>query len=249
MVNRTVDRTRLWENYNSTRSSENLFALVEYYQSFLKDIAVSVSYGLPNHIDLDDLVSEGQFGLISAIERYEDRGYKFETYASFRIRGQILDKLRSADWAPRSLRTALKNIEEAELLLESSLQRLPTDQEVATFLGLSLEKLHETRGKGSLVLVGHLDEVATFEQEIVRVIDLVPDSTIGSDEEDLTPVRERVAHVLSQIDDVESSLLVLYYIYSLSLKEIGVELGVTESRVCQLHVKALTSIREACLTI
>lgn len=239
----------LWDQFISDRSSENMFALVEFYQPFLREVASSVAYGLPNHIDLDDLVSEGQFGLISAIERYEDRGYKFETYASLRIRGQIIDKLRVADWAPRSLRTSLKSIEETETLLTSVLQRKPSDEEVAFHLGISLEKYHEIRGRGSIALIGHLDEVTTVEQKIVRLSDMVADSSSDFSFEEFEPIRLRLAEVLSQLEFVESSLLILYYVYCLSLKEIGRELEVTESRVCQLHVKALTSIREACLNI
>lgn len=242
-----VEASELWESYWTSGSSEDLFALVEFYQPFLKDVAASVAFNLPNHVDFDDLVSEGQFGLISAIKRYEDQGYKFETYASFRIRGQIIDKLRVADWAPRSLRTALKEIEEAELSLLRDWQRFPLDEEVAEILDIDLEKLSELRGRGARAMIGHLDEVTSVDGESVRVSDLIPDSNSYLDIDNLEPVKVRLVDALSELTDFQSALLSLCYVHQIPLKEIGKLLGVTESRICQLQVSVLSDLRTRCL--
>ena len=244
-----VETHVLWENYRHDSSKENLFKLVEVYQPFLQAVASSISFNLPNHIDRDDILSEGQLGLISAIERYVDIGYKFETYASLRIRGQILDKLRAMDWTPRSLRTSLREIEDAESALVQSLQRTPTNAEIADYLAINSSELSEIRGRASTSMVGNLDEVVSYEGESIKISDLIPDTQLLYDAEDYEQLKQRLSDAVGLLDSTQSSLFVLYYLYNFSFREIGEMLGVTESRVCQLHIKSLSMIRKSCLAI
>lgn len=248
-MRRQQTEDQLWEAYRSNKSQKNLNALIEHYQPYVRTVAEAVRFNLPSHVDIDDLISEGQFGLISAIERYEDRGFKFKTYASLRIRGQIIDKLRVSDWAPRSLRTSLKEIDAAEDALTRELQREPTESEIADRLNLDLEELSEIRGRGNRVLLGHLDEVVASEGETVKVSDLIADANQEIDNEDYDPIKDRMVGALGELSDSESKIFVLHYVYGISMKEIAASLGVTESRVSQMHIRALDRMAKRCAQI
>jgi len=238
----------IWDEYNSSQSKDSYTALVEYYQPLVRKVAEAVAYSLPVYVDLDDLISEGQLGLLSAIQRYENQGYKFETYANLRIRGAIIDKLRVNDWAPRSLRTSLKRIDEAEDELTSRFQREPTESEIADELDVSLDTLSELRGRGQRTLMGHLDEVTASEGEMVKISDLIADPSAYVDSDLLEPVQDRLVEALENLHPVESGILVLYYVHEMPLKQIGSALRITDARVSQLLVQALAAVRQACVS-
>lgn len=238
----------IWDEYNSSQSKDSYTALVEYYQPLVRKVAEAVAYSLPVYVDLDDLISEGQLGLLSAIQRYENQGYKFETYANLRIRGAIIDKLRVNDWAPRSLRTSLKRIDEAEDELTSRFQREPTESEIADELDVSLDTLSELRGRGQRTLMGHLDEVTASEGEMVKISDLIADPSAYVDSDLLEPVQDRLVEALEGLHPVESGILVLYYVHEMPLKQIGSALRITDARVSQLLVQALAAVRLACVS-
>jgi len=238
----------LWDSYISSPTQETFVKLVEYYQPLVRKVAEALAYNLPVYVDLDDLISDGQLGLISAIQRYQSRGFKFETYANLRIRGAMIDKLRVNDWAPRSLRTSLKKVEEAHDFLRITLQREPTDKELALELDVSLQELSELRGRGYGTLIGHLDEVVSSDGEMIKISDLIPDPSVLVDSDFLEPVREKLVEALDELPPVESGILVLYYVHELSLKEIGSALEITDARVSQLLVQALATVRKTCVS-
>jgi RNA polymerase sigma factor for flagellar operon FliA len=199
-------------------------------------------------VDGSDLVSYGIIGLIDAIDRYDPvRKVKFETYAIPRIKGAIIDELRAIDWVPRSVRSKARAVEQAYAALEASLLRTPTDSEVAAELGISDKELQEILRQISFVGVAALDEVLSVGGERgdrATLGDTVPDATDGpsamfEDKES----KEILTQAIKQLGDRERTVLSLYYYEGLTLAEIGEILGVTESRVCQIHTKAVLQLR------
>jgi RNA polymerase sigma factor FliA len=194
-------------------------------------VAGRVSVGLPPNIEQADLVSYGIFGLIDAIEKYDlERGIKFETYAISRIKGAIIDELRAIDWIPRSVRFKAREVEKAYVALENRLHRSPTDAEVAQQLGITTDELlsvgSERGDRLSLVDTledkGAEDPVAVFESQEMKGI---------------------LAGAINRLGEREKIVITLYYYEGLTLAEIGQVLGVTESRVCQMHTKAVLQLR------
>jgi RNA polymerase sigma factor for flagellar operon FliA len=218
------------------------------YSPLVKYVAARVAVGLPQHVEQSDLVSYGILGLIDAIDRYDlDRAVKFETYAIPRIKGAIIDELRAIDWVPRSVRAKARSVEQAYAALEASLCRTPTDGEVAAELGISQTDLQTILRQVSFVGVAALDEVfmAGGERgERTTLGDTIADGTAGpvatfEDKE----AKQILAHAISQLGERERTVLSLYYYEGLTLAEIGQILGVTESRVCQIHTKAVIQLR------
>src|SRR6476469_9543541 len=151
---------RLWTSFKASGDTRDRDALIVHYSPLVKYVAGRVAVGLPQNVEQADLVSYGIFGLIDAIEKFDvDRGYKFETYAIARIKGAILDELRSSDWVPRSVRAKARSLEKAYAKLESQLHRTPTDEELAVELGLSDDQLQTTLGQISFVGLVALDEM------------------------------------------------------------------------------------------
>ncbi|MGH2834210.1 MAG: FliA/WhiG family RNA polymerase sigma factor, partial [Solirubrobacteraceae bacterium] len=215
----------------------------------VKFVAGRVAAGLPQNIEQADLVSYGIFGLIDAIDKFDlDRGYKFETYAIARIKGAILDELRSIDWVPRSVRARAREIERANSKLEHRLQRAPTDAELAAELSLSPEELQD-----SLIAISHssvaaLDElwsVSDSSGDQVSLLDTLedPGAPDPSQALDVSDLKDRIADSISRLPEREKLVIALYYYENLTLREIGEVLGVTESRVSQLHTKAVLRLR------
>jgi RNA polymerase sigma factor for flagellar operon FliA len=208
-----------------------------------------MSSGLPAHVDEADLISYGLGGLISAIGRFEpDREIKFETYAIPRIRGAIIDELRSLDWVPRSVRARAREIEKANIKLEHKLQRAPTDDEMATELGCELSEFHESLLQISNSTIAALDELWTVSDSSGDQVSLLetihdPDAPDPSKVMDQTDLKDRVADAIARLPEREKLVVALYYYENLTLREIGEVLGVTESRVSQLHTKAVLRLR------
>ena len=212
----------------------------------MKYVAGRVAVGLPQNVEQADLVSYGLFGLIDAIDKFEpERGFKFETYAISRIKGNILDELRSIDWVPRSVRAKARQIENAYAKLEAKLHRTPTEDEVADELDMTHDQLQTALSKISFVGVVALDEFVGSDRDGGTTLG----DTVASDIEgpgDLFEVQEMRGLLVEAIDRLperEKVVLTLYYYEGLTLAQIGEVIGVTESRVCQIHTKAILQLR------
>jgi RNA polymerase sigma factor FliA len=239
----------LWREYKQSGDGQLRERLILHYSPLVKYVAGRVGVGLPPNIEQADLVSYGIFGLIDAIEKFDlERAIKFETYAISRIKGAIIDELRSIDWIPRSVRYKAREVEKAYAALEGRLHRTPTEAEVAQELGIALEDLHQIFSQVSFVNVVALDELLTAGGEKGDKLSLV-DTLQDTKAED--PVQafesEETKHLLAKaintLPEREKIVVTLYYYEGLTLAEIGQVLGVTESRICQMHTKAVLQLR------
>jgi RNA polymerase sigma factor FliA len=243
---------RLWEEFKRNEVSGARAGarerLILHYAPLVKYVASRVATGLPASVDQADLVSYGMFGLIDALEKFDPgRGNKFETYAIPRIKGAIIDELRAMDWVPRSVRFKAREIEKAYSDLESIHKRGPTEKEVAARLGVTLRELHDVINQISFVQVLQLDEILSVGSdrgEQVSLLDTLADrgtdpTTALEGEE----TRGLLAAAINSLSEREKIVVTLYYFEGLTLAEIGDILGVTESRVCQIHTKAVGQLR------
>lgn len=239
----------LWARFKETGDARLREQLILHYSPLVKYVAGRVSVGLVGSMDQADFVSYGIFGLIDAIERYDpERAIKFETYAINRIRGAIIDELRALDWIPRSLRQKAREIEQAVVRLEHRLGRTPSERQIAAELGLSLGELHQIFSRLSLVNVIALDEVLTLSTgdggrlSLMETLeDLSAENPVEVAENRET--RHLLARAVNTLPDREKTVVTLYYFEGMTLGEIGQVLGVTESRVCQIHAKAVLTLR------
>jgi RNA polymerase sigma factor FliA len=239
---------RHWHAFKSEALPSAREKLILHYAPLVKYVASRVATGLPASVEQADLVSYGMFGLIDALQKFEPgRGNKFETYAIPRIKGAIIDELRAMDWVPRSIRFKAREIEKAHQDLESMLKRQPSEREMAERLGVSLRELHEVVSQISFVSVLALDElvsVGTDRGEQVSLLDTLADRgidpTSGVESQE---TRGLLAAAINGLSEREKIVVTLYYFEGLTLAEIGEILGVTESRVCQIHTKAVGGLR------
>ena len=237
-----------WHRFKSTGEDDAREKLILHYAPLVKYVASRVATGLPASVDQADLVSYGMFGLIDALTKFEPgRGNKFETYAIPRIKGAIIDELRAMDWVPRSVRFKAREIEKAHTDLESMLKRQPTEQEMAERLGITRRELHDVVSQISFVSVLALDELVSVgadRGEQVSLIDTLADRgtdpTSGVESQE---TRGMLAAAINDLSEREKIVVTLYYFEGLTLAEIGEILGVTESRVCQIHTKAVGGLR------
>ncbi len=243
------DVKEIWRTFRRTGDKAVRDRLILMYAPIVKYVAGRLGSGLPAHVDEGDLVSYGLLGLISAIERYDpDRDVKFETYAIARIKGSILDELRALDWVPRSVRSRARQIERAMAELESKLGRAPSDEEIAKKVGISVEELEGSLTDISRSSIAALDELWTISGsggDQVALIDTIED-TQGPEPQSAfaqTELREMVADAITSLPEREKLVITLYYYEDLTLREIGEVLGVTESRVSQLHTKAILRLK------
>ena len=219
------------------------------YSPLVKYVAGRMSSGLPAHVDEADLISYGLGGLIFAIQRFDlSREIKFETYAITRIRGAIIDELRSLDWVPRSVRARAREIEGVNMKLESRLQRAPTDEEMARELEIEVEEFHEALlqiSNSTIVALDELWNVSDASGDQVSLLDTLPDRAAPDPQMvvDESELRDRVSDAIAALPEREKLVIALYYYENLTLREIGEVLGVTESRVSQLHTKAVLRLR------
>jgi RNA polymerase sigma factor for flagellar operon FliA len=239
----------LWREYKDTKGEKLRERLILHYSPLVKYVAGRVGVGLPSNIEQADLVSYGIFGLIDAIEKFDlERAIKFETYAISRIKGAIIDELRSIDWIPRSVRYKAREVEKAYASLEAKLHRSPTEAEVAAELGIKLEELHAIFSQVSFVNVVALDELLTAGGEKGDKMSLV-DTLEDTKAEDPVAAFETeetkflLAKAINTLPEREKIVVTLYYYEGLTLAEIGQVLGVTESRICQMHTKAVLQLR------
>ena len=237
----------LWVEFKQTGAQTLRNQLIIYYSPFVKYVAGRVLAGLPRHFDEEDLVSYGIIGLIDAIERFEpDRNLRFETYAIPRIKGAIIDELRSIDWVPRSVRTKARAVEQAVTHLEGTLRRTPNESEVAAELEMTVGEFHKALRKISSVGMMALDEVLRGGERSERSTlgETLPDGGRGPvDTFEAKESKEALVRAVDGMPEREKTVLMMYYYDGLTLTEIGDVLGVTESRVCQIHTKALRQLR------
>lgn len=228
-----------WQAWHENREPMAREWLVVHYASLVKFVAGRLAAGLPRSVDTGDLVSAGVFGLMNAIDRYDpDNGAKFETYAIPRIRGAILDSLRALDWVPRTVRSRSRSVQDAISNLEHTLGRTPTDEEIAAELGIETAELEQWLADIAAGSVGPLDHVAM-------------DSAKSDDSHESQPghameqmeLRDAMRSEIGRLPEREQAVLILYYEDGLTLAEIGEALGVTESRVSQIHTKAVLQLR------
>jgi RNA polymerase sigma factor for flagellar operon FliA len=239
---------RLWVEYRRTKDQKIRETFVIQYSPLVKFVAGKVAVGMPHNVEFDDLVGFGSIGLLDAIDKYDpDRGVKFKTYAVTRIRGAIFDELRQIDWVPRSVRKKAKELEETVANLESQMGRTATDQEIASSMGLDSEEYSKTIMKISATSIVSLNEVWSGVDEneknsigdtIESPISLHPDVMVEKEE-----IRRVIIDAIKELPEKEKQILVLYWYEDLTLKEIGEVMKVTESRVSQLHSKAMLRLR------
>jgi RNA polymerase sigma factor for flagellar operon FliA len=243
---------RLWAEFKQSEVSGARESarerLILHYAPLVKYVASRVATGLPASVDQADLVSYGMFGLIDALEKFDlGRGNKFETYAIPRIKGAIIDELRAMDWVPRSVRFKAREIEKAYSDLESIHKRAPTEKEVAARLGVTLRELHEVINQISFVQVVQLDEILSVGSdrgEQVSLLDTLADrSTDPTTSLEGQETRGMLAAAINSLSEREKIVVTLYYFEGLTLAEIGEILALTESRVCQIHTKAVGQLR------
>jgi RNA polymerase sigma factor for flagellar operon FliA len=220
--------------------------IIREFAHVVKAMAYRLAYRLPAYMDAEDLVSVGIMGLMDAMDKYDPtREAKFKTYAEFRIRGAMLDEIRSMDWIPRSVHERVSLLQRTHTRLLNRLGRPPTDEEIAAEMSLSPAELDEflVRSRGAVLV--SLDDINLHEPDGPKILDMLADThhsdplaTILNDQE-----RGRVADAIQQLPEKERLVLTLYYFEELTMKEIGGILKITESRVCQIHTKAILHLK------
>jgi RNA polymerase sigma factor for flagellar operon FliA len=244
------DKVReLWERYKYQGDKAARDRLILAYSPLVKYVAGRMGNGLPSHIEEADLISYGLLGLIGALERFDPmREIKFETYAISRIKGSIIDELRSLDWVPRSVRSKAREIEKVCAVLENRLQRAPRDAEIAGELGISVPEFQQSLtqiANTSIVALDELWAISGSDGDQASLIDTIedPKSKDPSRMLDLSEMKARLAAAIDALPKREKIVIALYYYENLTLREIGEVLGVTESRVSQLHTKAILRLK------
>jgi RNA polymerase sigma factor for flagellar operon FliA len=237
----------VWREFKASGAQDAREQLILHYAPLVKYVAGRLGAGLPQSVEQSDLISNGMFGLMDALDKFDPgREVKFETYAIPRIRGAIIDELRAMDWVPRSIRSKARGVEKAHTQLEAKLGREPTDQEVAEKLDLKLGELHDVLTQISLVSVMALEESVGGEDGDQRsLIDTLADVAGGDPTAGLEgqEMRGILSAAINSLTEREKVVITLYYFEGLTLAEIGEILGVTESRVCQIHTKAVGTLR------
>ncbi len=239
---------QLWRTYRKPRDDAIRNRLVKQYLPLVKYVAGKLAVGMPQNVEFDDLVSYGVIGLFDAIDKFDPgKHVKFKTYAVTRVRGAIFDQLRQLDWVPRSVRQKTRELEDTVRRVESQLGRAATDQEIARELGVSMKEFEKLVMKISGTTVLSLNDVwyAGEENDRMSIGDSIespqsrnPDSIVEKQE-----IKRVIIEAINELPDKEKKVLVLYYYEDLTLKEIGAVLGVTESRISQLHTKAIIRLR------
>ncbi len=248
-LSKTPDLAETWRRYKEHNDMAARDQLILAYSPLVKYVAGRMGSNLPAHVDDGDLVSYGLLGLIGAIERFDlSRNIKFETYAVSRIRGSIIDELRALDWVPRSVRSWARKVEAAITRLENELMRAPTDEEIAASLDLAVENFLDIVNQISSSGMVALDEfwnASQGGQDRLNLIDTIEDTDAIEPAQAyrVQALKETLAAAIQRLPERERIVIGLYYYEGFTLKEIGEVLGVTESRVSQLHTKAILHLR------
>ena len=242
---KTADKEKLWDAYRQKKTQETREQLIIEYAQLVKLVAGRLSMYLGHNVEYDDLVSYGIFGLIDAIDKFDlEKNVKFETYASLRIRGAILDQIRKMDWIPRSVRQRQRKIDEAMKQIEMRTGKTATDEEIAKQLGLTDEELCSWQTQLKVKNGVSLNE---FEENGPEpMIDSAHPDRFSQPEEvvEEAELKEKLAESLELLTEKERRVIELYYYEDMTLKEISKILEVSESRISQLHTKALNKMRK-----
>ena len=242
---KTVDRDKLWDSYREKPTPELREQIIIEYAPLVKVVAGRLSMYLGKNVEFDDLVGYGIFGLIDAIDKFDlGKDVKFETYASLRIRGSILDQIRKMDWIPRTVRQKQKKIDEAIKSIEMRTGKNATDEEIARELGVSEDELLDWQSQLKVTNVVSLNEYV--EQGAEPVMDAHSNSHFIQPEEMISQqeLKQMLEEALELLTEKENKVVLMYYYEELTLKEISEVLGVSESRVSQLHTKAIVKMRK-----
>ncbi len=222
-------------------------AFVMKYAPLVKVIALRLAMRLPPHIELDDLINVGIAGLLDAIDRFDaSKGVKIETFLSFRIKGEMLDELRRLDWLPRSVRQKARKLEKNFIKCEAKLGRVPGDEDLAEYLEMDLEEYYKYVHEASGLAVLNLEDMGFGREEDERnILDIIADprSKDPMVQLQLSECKKALASAIDSLPEKEKLVLALYYYEDLNLKEIGFVIGVSESRVCQLHTQAIIKLK------
>ena len=235
---------KVWQAYSESKSPELKEKLIIQYAPLVKYVAGRMLIHIGQHVEYDDLTGYGIFGLIDAIDKFDyNKGVKFETYASLRIRGAIIDHIRRLDWVPRTLRQKNKQLDQAYMQLEDELGREPTEEEIAAKLELTLDETRELMRKSSVLTLVSLDDFLdqNYEASFGSLVSNRQDSP-----EEQTEIRERkamLADAIGKLSEKEKLVVTLYYFEDLTLKEISSIMKVSESRVSQIHTKAISRLQ------
>jgi RNA polymerase sigma factor for flagellar operon FliA len=246
---KAIELQELWRRYKASGDERARERLVVAYSPLVKYVAGRMGSGLPAHVEESDLISYGLGGLINAIDKFDlSREVKFETYAITRIRGAIIDELRTLDWVPRSVRARAREFERVNMKLEAKLQRAPTDDEMATELQITVQDFQDQLvqiSNSTIVALDELWNVSDSSGDQVSLLDTLPDTSAPDPQAqvDESELRDRIADAIAALPEREKLVVALYYYENLTLREIGEVLGVTESRVSQLHTKAVLRLR------
>lgn len=231
------DMQPLWLKYKETKSVDLRNEIAENYLPLVKIVCGRLAVSLPPHLDRDDLLSSGFFGLLDAIDRFDPtRNIKFETYAGLRIRGAMLDYLRSKDWISVSLRQKIRKYEKTVCQLETELGRSATDDEIAKALDISVAELQTLIGQCNSATIIPLEEY--LQTDLTEAVDTNPANST-----ELFELRDTLAKAIERLPEKERMVVSLYYYEELTLKEISLVLHLTEARISQLHTKAIFRMR------
>ena len=240
-----VERQKIWEKYTKNPTQEMREQIIIEYAPLVKIVAGRLSMYLGGNVEYEDLVSYGVFGLIDAIDKFDtNKDEKFETYASLRIRGSILDQIRKMDWIPRTVRQRQRKIDEAIKSLEARTGKTPTDEMLAEELGVSGEELLSWQSQLKVTNVVSLNEFVESGNE--PVMDAKGNFRFAQPEEVIaeTELKRMLKDAMQLLTEKEQKVILLYYYEDLTLKEISRVLEVSESRISQLHTKALQKMKK-----
>ena len=237
--------TALWESYFKDKNNTQIRdALIVQYIYLIRSVVGRIKVTLPSTISVEDIAGYGVEGLINAIERFSiQRNTRFETYALIRIRGAILDRIRSEDFLPRSVRRKIKEIKVAQEHLKQEIGRMPTTTEVANYLGMDVEKVNQILSEDT-VMTSIYDRKGANDDS-VEIIDTIQDTNKLNPQENMEEknVKQELERALQRLPERERIIMVLYYQENMTLKEIGSTINMSESRVCQLHAQAIMKLK------
>lgn len=240
----------LWQRYRMTHDPALREEIILRFAPLTHYVLARLGYTPPSKADYDDLISQGLLGLIDAVDHYDpSRGVRFSTYATIRIRSRILDSLRAMDWLSRNARRRARQVQSAIFNLQSTLGRPPEEEEIAAHLGISLAELREALMQADQVILS-LETESQEGEPGLSLRDILSDDHAVDPLEEVSEAEllERLKQALAELPERERLLISLYYHNELTMKEIGALLNVSESRVCQMHAKAILSLRAGLLS-
>ncbi|WP_313132371.1 FliA/WhiG family RNA polymerase sigma factor [Anaerocolumna sp.] len=238
------DRAKLWEEYSKCKTTEGRDKIIMEYSNLVKIVAGRLSMYFGSNVEYDDLVGYGIFGLIDAVDKFDySKGVKFETYASFRIRGSIIDEIRKMDWIPRTLRQKQRKMDAAYHKIEAEQGRIATDEEVAKELEITIDELDTWQNQTKLTNILSLDEYIDQGSDVKTEASLSTQFDTPERFMEKQELKEILTKTFESLTEKEKKVIILYYYEELTLREISAILEVSESRISQLHTKALQKMR------